>query len=281
MRPALVGIALLLAGRAAADAPDLAPGVPELLAAESRLEALLGTSVATERATGRLQAAWTSRPAPKRACDDPERIALGWRIERFGSAWREAIQAARAQADRVRRIRAAATVAPLVDARWMERIDGRLAAADRGATALLEASAWEAAFVRPTLAACPVPPLANAPGIPMLETPVRDEPEPYIAVLAVGDGWVCPGAVRAEESVVLVPGHACWSASPTCGCTAEKVEPGAVLGPPVAEAPVEAVPSGAEVPVGAEAVAKPGPTKAAASKKAPANPAPPRKAPTP
>ncbi len=197
----------------------------------------MNTAVATERATARLQAAWTSRPRPKEVCSDPERLSLGWRIERFGSAWRDASQAAHVQGDRVRRIRAAATVAPLVDTAWTRRLDRRLANADRSVAAELEASAWEAAFVRPTLAACPVPPLAASPGIPMLETPVRDEPVAYVAVLAIGDGWVCPGAARAEDAVTLVPGQACWSASPTCGCTAEKVEPGAILGPPVLEAP--------------------------------------------
>lgn len=231
----LAGLLVGLVGPARAAPQDLAPGVPELLAAEGRLEALLQTAVATERATSRLQAAWTSRPAPKAVCTDPVRIDLGWRIERFGSAWREASQSARVQAERVRRIRSAATVAPLVDATWAARLDGRLAEADRCARAILEASAWEAAFVRPVLGACPVAPLSNAPGIPMLETPVRDEPTAYVAVLAVGDGWVCPGGARAEESVVLVPGQACWSGSPTCGCTPAEVEPGAVLGPPIVE----------------------------------------------
>lgn len=232
MRPVVLLLALF-AGPAAADAPDLAPGVQELLGAESRLDALLDTAQATGRATGRLQAAWTRLPKPKTPCADAERVALGWRIERFGSAWREASQAARAQADRVRRIRAAPTVAPLVDARWTARLDAQLAEADAAGLGLLEASAWEASFVRPTLAACPAATLVNTPGIPMLETPVRGEPEAYVAILALGDGWVCPGAARAEEAVVLVPGRACWSASPTCGCTPETVDPGAVLGPPV------------------------------------------------
>ncbi|MDP2309784.1 MAG: hypothetical protein Q8P18_27435 [Pseudomonadota bacterium] len=235
----IVALATILVGRALAGPQELAPGVPELLAAEGRLEALLTTAVATERATSRLQVAWSSRPVPATrggtACADLDRVELGWRIERFGSAWREASQAARVQAERVRRIRSAATVAPLVDTAWTARLDGRLTEADRSARAFLEASAWEAAFVRPILGACPIAPLANTPGITMLETPVRDAPAAYVAVLAVGDGWVCPGAARAEESVVLVPGQACWSASPTCGCTPANIEPGAVLGPPIVE----------------------------------------------
>src|SRR5688572_26337469 len=81
---AMVGVA----GLAQAAPPDLAPGAPELLAAERRLEALLNTAVATERATSRLQAAFTQIPAPKSVCSDLDRVGLGWRIERFGSAWR-------------------------------------------------------------------------------------------------------------------------------------------------------------------------------------------------
>lgn len=236
--PGMLLLALLgVSGPTHAAPPDLAPGAPELLAAEGRLEALLNTAVATERATSRLQAAWAHLPVPKSICTDADRVSLGWRIERFGSAWREASQAARVQAERVRRIRSAATVAPLVSTTWTARLDRSLADADRGAAAVLEASAWEAAFVRPVLAACPVALPTNAPGIPMLDTPVRDEPAPYVAVLGLGDGWVCPGAARAEEAIVLVAGQACWSQSPTCGCTPAKVEPGAVLGPPIVEEP--------------------------------------------
>ncbi len=233
----VVGMALF-GGVALAGPADLAPGAPELIAAQQRLEALLATSQAAARATARLQAAWTSRPAPRSPCADAERLAIGWRIERFGAAWREASQAARAQAERVRKVSGAATVAPLVDAKWSARLEALRARTDRDARAFLEASAWEVAWVRPALAACPIVEPAPAPGIPMLEVPVRGEPPPAVAVLALGDGWVCPGAVRADDAVVLVPGEACWSASPTCGCEPGKVDPGAVLGP----APEVAVP---------------------------------------
>lgn len=229
---ALVVTALSLAGGASAGPADLAPGAPELIAAEQRLDALLATATATGRATARLQAAWTTLPTPATACADPERIALGWRIERFGAAWRESTQAARAQAERVRRTRAAATVEPLVDARWGARLDALRDRTARATRAFTEASAWEVAWVRPALAACPAPLPSPAPGIPMLEVAARGDTPAAVAVLALGDGWVCPGAVRADDAVVLVPGEACWSASPTCGCAPERVDPGAVLGPP-------------------------------------------------
>lgn len=240
MNARMLALALTFAGPAAAAPEDLAPGAPELIGAQQRLEALLATSQATGRATARLQAAWTTLPTPKSACDDTARLALGWRIERFGAAWREASQAARAQAERVRRLSGAATVAPLVDAKWSATLEGLRARAEHDARAFLEASAWEVAWVRPVLAACPMVPLAPAPGIPMLDVKVRGEPAPAVAVLALGDGWVCPDATRADDAVVIVAGAACWSASPTCGCEPQPVEPGAVIGPaPPGEPPAD------------------------------------------
>ncbi|MFN7146309.1 MAG: hypothetical protein ACK4YP_21225, partial [Myxococcota bacterium] len=140
----------------------------------------------------------------------------------------------------------ATTVAPLVDAKWSATLEGLRARAEHDARAFLEASAWEIAWVRPVLAACPVADLVPAPGIPMLDVPVRGEPPPAVAVLALGDGWVCPGGTRADDAVVIVAGEACWSASPTCGCEARPVAPGAVLGPEPAPAPAEPPP--AELP---------------------------------
>ncbi|MFZ5479847.1 MAG: hypothetical protein ACOZNI_23990 [Myxococcota bacterium] len=223
-------ILLLLLGASPA---DLAPGAPELLEAEGRLRALLVTAEAVGAATARLQVAWTTLPPPpKDPCADAARLEVGWRIERFGAAWREAAQAVRAQADRVRRVRGAPTVSPLVDADWGKALDALDAAAAREGRAFVEASAWQVAYVRPVLGACVVAEPAPAPGVPMLTAPVRGEDAPPVAVLALGDGWVCPAKVRADDAVVLVEGgRACWSASETCGCTPERVEPGAVVGP--------------------------------------------------
>ncbi len=225
---------------------DLAPSASDLLSAEERLAELLATGRATASATTRLQTAWTLTTAPKAVCADPVRLELGWRMERFGSAWREVAQAIRAQAERVRRIRAASTVAPLVDVRWTDQLDGLLADAARIERALVEASAWQAIWVRPSLAACPAVFPLPSPGIGMLETPVRGELPMPVAVLALGDGWICPGGIRADDAVVLTAREACWSASPTCGCTPTPVEPGAVLGAPVPEVvapdPVEPAP---------------------------------------
>ncbi len=266
---------ILLVLRALAGPEDLAPGAPELLAAEAQLEALLVTARATAEATSRLQTAWTTLPTPKEVCgaadtqaradaaktpevraaeakaqearpdpadappepsEDPAltRLEIGWRIERFGSAWREATQAVRAQAERVRRYRGSATVAPLVDTRWNATLDRLLTEAGSNERAFLEASAWQVSYVRPTLAACPAQTPTARSGVPMLTPRVRGEERPQIAVLALGDGWVCSPSssrgARADDAVVLVTEDACWSASPTCGCNPTPVEPGAILG---------------------------------------------------
>jgi hypothetical protein len=223
---------MILAMLLAATPADLAPGAPELLDAEARLRALLATTEAIGGATSRLQVAWTTTTPPKKdPCADEARLEIGWRIERFGAAWREAAQAVRAQAERLRRIRSAPTVSPLVDAAWSKSLDGLQVVADREARAFVEASAWQVQYVRPVLGACVVPPVRPAPGISMLSAPVRGEEHSPVAVLALGDGYVCPAGERAEDAVVLVDGAACWSASRTCGCTPVAVEPGAVIGP--------------------------------------------------
>jgi hypothetical protein len=222
-------ILALLLGAAPA---DLAPGAPELLEAEAKLRGLLVTAHAVGAASSRLQVAWTTRPATKAPCEDADRLDIGWRIERFGAAWREAAQAARAQADRLRRVRNAPTVAPLVDSRWGAQLDALAVDAKRLAAAELEASAWQATWVRPVLGACEVPPLKAEPGIPMLEAPVQDEATLPVAVLVAEDGWACPSGARGDDAVVLVEGgKACWSATAACGCDPVPVLPGAVLGP--------------------------------------------------
>ncbi len=211
---------------------DLAPGAPELLQAASRLETLLGTAAAIEQATLRLQGAWAGHPQPKEPCADHQRLELGWRIEHFGAAWRESAQASMAEAERLRRLRAAPTVAPLIDVRWATELDERLKRAESQRAVFLEASRWQAAFVRPALALCPVQEPIPSAGIDVLEAAVRGDPALPVAVLALGDGYVCPGNQRAEGAVVLLRnGRGCWSEADDCACDIVVVRPGAVLGP--------------------------------------------------
>lgn len=261
--------ALLLAGGVpavwAARPSDLAPGAPELGEAELRLGNLLETNRSVAAATARLQEAWalpppapTTGPPPKdparaslpltrvvppakQPCADTTRLALGWRIERFGAAWREAAQAVRIEAERVQALRQAPTIAPLLDAGWSTRLDDLDTRAQVSLAAWREASAWQGRYVRPLLQACPAPPVVPAPGYALESIRAQGERAPHTAILAQGDGWVCPTAVRADDAIVLIDGaSACWSAGTPCGCEPHEVLPGAILGPeapPTAESP--------------------------------------------
>ncbi|MSP56604.1 MAG: hypothetical protein EXR69_13545 [Myxococcales bacterium] len=262
----MLGLLLLsLVGPAGAGRPsDLAPGAPELQEAELRLNGLLAEANAVRAATSRLQSRWVTLGAADECA--PERMDIGWRIERFGAAWREAAQAVHAQAGRLAALRSAATVAPLVDAEWAERLKGILEGDARGGRAFIEASVWQARFVRPLLGACAT--VADRPesqpgreadpvesgGIPDDRVDEAPEPPPNgealafvwekghvlypVAVLAAGDGWICPGSIRADDAIVLLDPEpdgsalACWSASSSCGCALEAIWPGGVLAPP-------------------------------------------------
>jgi hypothetical protein len=212
---------------------DLAPGARELSAAEAHLQAMLRVARATRAATVRLQTAWTRQAAAKGdPCVDTARLELGWRIERFGAAWREAAQAARAAAADARRVRNAPTAAPLVEARWAASLEAAFAEADAIAASFVEASAWQATWVRPVLAACPIVPARPDPGQPGDPPTAAGEPAIPVAVLGLGDGWICPDRQRADESVVLLAGgEACWAPDVACSCEPQIALPGAVLAP--------------------------------------------------
>lgn len=236
----LLHYALTTARAAPSAAVLLAPTIADLDAAQTRLTQLLEAARAQEESVSALHTAWTrSAPTHVDPCADTATLELGWRAERFGSAWRDAAQSARVEAARVRGMVHAPTVAPLVDAERGARVSALLAEADSASRAMLEAGAWSASFVRPFLAACPRAPHLPA-GVdhrdgPSPRAPVpRREASPPRAVLALGDGWLCTaeGATRADDAVVLVQGdRACWSAEERCACTQLPVAPGAVFGP--------------------------------------------------
>lgn len=236
----LLHCALATARAAPPAAVLLAPTIADLDGAQTRLTQLLEAAHAQQEAVSALHTAWTqSAPAHEEPCSDPATLELGWRAERFGSAWRDAAQSARVEAARVRGVVHAPTVAPLVDTERGARVSTLLAEVDTASRAMLEAGAWSTTYVRPFLAACPRPPHLPA-GVdrrdgPAPRTPVpRREASPPRAVLALGDGWLCTaeGATRADDAVVLVQGeHACWSAEERCACTQLPVAPGAVFGP--------------------------------------------------
>ncbi|MSQ02236.1 MAG: hypothetical protein EXR71_10165 [Myxococcales bacterium] len=227
----MIALLLLLAPSPA----DLAPGAEELAAAEARFDDLSAAAEATATAVLSLQSAWAEGKPPKAPCDH-ERLSLGWRLERFGAAWREATQALRAQTTRLRALASEPTVSPLIAGDARARLDTRLSRADAGVATFLQASAWQVALIRPVLAACPLAGEGLDAGRANQPLAARDEGNGLVAVLARGDGVVCPSAVRADDAVVLVEGGlACWAPDDTCACEPAPVHPAAVLGPPVVE----------------------------------------------
>ncbi|GDX83051.1 hypothetical protein LBMAG42_48620 [Deltaproteobacteria bacterium] len=215
---------------------DLAPGAQELAAAELRFQEVFEAAEATGAAVTQLQSRWAGGAAPKDVCDDHDRLALGWRIERFGAAWRESAQALRVQAARLRALQAAPTVAPLVAGDAGLALGSRLEAADALVARFIQGSAWEVAYVRPILAACPIAGAGLDDGVNNPPLRAKAEGSGLVAVLASGDGVVCPGAVRADDAVVLLKGgQGCWAPDATCACEPRAVFPGAVLGPPIVE----------------------------------------------
>jgi len=228
----------------AATPADLAPGAQELAAAQTRYEEVYAEAEATGTATLQLQARWVVGKPPKSPCDDHDRLALGWRMERFGAAWREASQALRAQGTRLRELVVAPTVAPLLLGDSASKLEARLARGDAAVARFLQASAWEVAYVRPTLAACPLAGEGLDVGVTTQPVRAAGEGDRLVAVLASGSGVVCPGAIAADDAVIFVKqGEACWAPDAGCSCTPEPVFPGAVLGPPIVEGEVPSEPA--------------------------------------
>ena len=235
-------IALFLTGcfSAHADPAALAPGAPELLSAQATLADRLRTAQSVSEAVLALQTAWTRLTPGKTACESTPRLELAWRIEHFGAAWREATQAAIAQSSRVQQLQQAPTVSPLITPDRQAELSELYRAIEKEKVVFLEASAWQSRYVRPVLTACPAWELTPTGGVESGKTITRDEDVLPVAVLALGDGYVCPGGQRAEGAVVLArSGRACWSETAGCNCEVVPVLPGAVLGPVLVSQPAE------------------------------------------
>jgi hypothetical protein len=214
---------------------ELAPGAPELIEAQSELGIRLRAARSVGQAVLRLQGAWTQVPVDantKKTCAQADRIELGWRIERFGAAWREAVQAARAQSALLAELSKEPTLLPLLNASRSQEITELIADVERESVIFLEASAWEAQYIRPLIAQCPYQEARLMPGMDSEQLLAADEDSLPVAILALGSGYICPGGQRADGAVVLArSGRACWSVTPDCSCEIRPVLPGAVLGP--------------------------------------------------
>lgn len=209
-------------------AHTLAPGPVEWDVALREAEARLDRAEALAVAAQRLQNAWAAllRQAPN-PCADPSHAPVGARLVPFAEAWRDAVQRARVQVDRVDRLRDQVTVAPLLDDLAADRVTGIRRRVDRQVAAWGEARAWHVRHAG-RVEACGAP--VAAPGLPD-PRPWRAPDDAAVAVLAMPGGTLCPDDLAATGQVTLVGQRACWSAGP-CACAPAPVAPGAVLGPP-------------------------------------------------
>ena len=211
----------------------LAPGPQELDAASSELDARVVAAQSLARAVARAQTGFaeaTLRASPTSPCDDLELVGAVARSRTFGIAWRDAVQSARAQRDRVVAIAAAPTVEALLDPADRAVLRDRVAEVDRLARAVTEAEAWQARVADPVVARCDVR-LVVGPGA---FDRVPDAARGPVAVVAIGDGRVCTergeaGRPADGQPMLVADGKACW-APVGCACDPIPVGVGAVLG---------------------------------------------------
>jgi hypothetical protein len=223
--------AFLLAVLALANATDvqalepsdlLAPGPVELDLALTEMEARLDRADAAATALVRTHNAIGEALAVSQgrlSCDAPA-LALVARTEPLGGGYRDRVQAARAQGQRVIVIAAAPTVSALSDGPVKGRITtalARLAAHERG---YAELDAWQKRFVAPIVHRCH-PMLGPSAGIGAPDSG-------RVAVVVMG-ATLCPEGVKAD-GFALADGPACAAPSASCECTPEAQAPGAVLG---------------------------------------------------
>lgn len=232
---ALILLSALVVGYVPADPAMLAPGPDDFAKAYARAVALVEDSEAVGRAMERLHNRWAELAAAKKlekACEDEEARSIAVRSRAFGSAHRDAVQAARAAGRRLERISTAPTVVPALDARSQERADAlheRIAGEVRR---WAELRAWHHRYLEPAMKRCLAKlALAPAPGLaPTLACEGGECPQ-AAAVIGVGGGLLCPGGQPADGRVVILPeGRACHGTA-DCSCTPSPVLPGAVVGP--------------------------------------------------
>jgi hypothetical protein len=220
----LVGLALAAVGNAHAGLEPsdvLAPGPKELDEALTELEARLDRAdaagialIRTHNALGEALASAQGRLA----CDAPA-IKYVARTAPLGDGYRDRVQAARAQGDRVAAIAASPTVLSLATGPVKTRTSAattRLAAHERS---YAELDAWQVRFVLPLVRRCR-PTLASDAGLGEVSSG-------RVAVVALAPGRICPGG-DAANGFALVQGPVCMSLT-SCTCTPTLVAPGAVL----------------------------------------------------
>lgn len=212
----------------------MAPGPVELREANAAMDARLLESRALGAAVSRIQSRWAERAlrgASKLGCDDAEARSLAARSRALGAAWRDAVQSARVQLDRLETLWITPTVTPLLDLDDLRRADTIRADVADATRRLGEASAWQNRVVDPAMRGCAVA-IEPAEGLAAPSPVAADEVGAPVAIFALGGGLVCPIGVPADGRVVVVPdGQACLGTRDCFTCTPEDLLPATVLSP--------------------------------------------------
>lgn len=234
---------------AVVDPGILAPGPVEWTAQVRRLEQKLGDADALGAAEARIHNHLAQGPIPGRSlCATGENRSLVTRSALFGAAYRDAVQAARADGTRLRRMLGEPTLQPLLWKEERQRAEALLERVEAHVVRYREMAAWQRRHLAQAVKSCPTE-LVAAEGMGGVATA-------KVAVVGVGGGTICPFGMPADGTVVVLPRpEACHSPGADCGCTPVPQAPGAVIGPAPGPEP-GAEGSGSEAP---GAVSKPTP----------------------
>ncbi|HYC55773.1 MAG TPA: hypothetical protein VEL28_12640 [Candidatus Binatia bacterium] len=223
------------------DPSILAPGLAQTTEAIEKLEKLTDEAAAIATAIFRVQNEFGEKRlsllGASPTCEMPWVNDLGERARELGRAFRDAVQSARVQAQRVESLTVQPTVRPLLDAETNHRVLELLGRVDELSRSYPESASWHERYIEPAVRGCPLA-LVPTYGIPPAAAVAVDgtdgasprKKEALVAILAFGGGFLCPGAVPAA-GVMLVRGKVCYSDSEACSCEPVEVDPATVLGP--------------------------------------------------
>ncbi|MCB9742189.1 MAG: hypothetical protein H6741_18485 [Alphaproteobacteria bacterium] len=221
---------LLLLSAALAQAPlGLSPTPQELQAGLADLERHLTRADAVGEALSATQNAYAQRRAAGApgGCADVEGLGIAARTEVFGAAYRDLLQSARAQSQRVHTMAEAPTVSALAEGVLAEEIATLERRLDGHERRLAESIAWQRSQLSSTLQRCEHP-LIGGEGFAGDRELRLDRGRVAVIVLEGGVAW--PQGEEITGGVWLVPPEACWA--PAEGeCAPAPTAPGAALGP--------------------------------------------------
>lgn len=209
----------------------IAPGPFELSATLVELERRVHRAEVVGEAAERLQNQWGLARATGQAtpCEaGPAASALAARILVFGPAWRDDVQAARAEAERLAYLVVAPTVVPLLDPDTRSRVDRAVERTEHEVSSYSAFAAWHQRYFLPSARGCELR-IGPAAGIPNGAPAAPEELGSAVAIVAIGGGVVCPVGLPADGRVAVLPGPVACMGGDDCACDPLPVDPGAVL----------------------------------------------------